>query len=104
VPDEVYSYADFSVIHRYLEQQRLHDEALAKKDDRVRELELQLQDAQTESERHQQTVQKLSAQTHEAREAAQECSQECERQRQQIHNLQQRVAELQREMNNPKRR
>lgn len=104
MPDEVYSYADFSVVQRYLEQQRLSDEALAKKDDRIHELELQLQEVQAESERRQQLDQKLTVQASEAREAAQECSQECERQRQQIHNLQQRIAELQRELNNPKRR
>ncbi|HEX9638696.1 MAG TPA: hypothetical protein VGB99_14255 [Acidobacteriota bacterium] len=104
MPDnEVYSYADFSVIHRYLEQQRLNDEALAKKDDRIRELEEQMHEARSENERRQQSIQKLHAQAQEAREALQECQQESERQRQQILNLQQRVAELQRDSGGKRR-
>jgi len=104
VPDEIYSYADFSIIHRYLEQQRLHDEALAKKDDRIQELEYQLQDLHGESERRQQTIQKLNTQIGEARDGLHDCQQEGDRQRQQIVNLQQRVSELQRELSGSKRR
>lgn len=88
------SYADYSIIHKYLEQKKLHEEEMQRYKDTNVELNQQLADAQSELNKLKEELDELQTQNEETKLKLRERDNEVRRLTSTISTLNQKIAAM----------
>jgi len=89
------SYADFSIIHKYLDQKRYHDEELKKHKTKITELETTLNTLRSESDAKDQAISQLNSQLEESKTQLKEKEKSLQELNIQIHRLKKQLEQSQ---------
>jgi len=88
------SYADYSIIHKYMEQQKLHEEELRRFTDKIDELEHKLSTTTEELEKSKAGQQELQAANEDLRRQIAERDNEIRRLNTTINNLNKKISAI----------
>lgn len=86
------SYADFSIIHKYFQQEKLHEEEMQRYKDQVNQENAQAQQALKEVEGQKDSIQRLTEENEELKRVLQDKENEISRLNGTITNLNKKIA------------